>query len=353
MEAKKRKKPHPLVIALIVLVILALLLCATVLGLWLHGRNSIHKPVEMPSLPQQEQNDTSADQSSQGSFVEYQGKRYQYNENMINILLMGIDSDKETATSANDGYDQADVLVLVALNLASNEMTLISLNRDTICDIQLVDPKGNPTALMNTQLALAYAYGDGQYQSCELTRDAVSNLFFGLPIQGYGAYYLNGVAELNDAVGGVTVTILDDYPFTYMRGHKNMIAGHQVTLKGIQAKSYIQCRLETRTDANALRMQRQKQYMLALINQAKQLLKKNPAAILGLYNSVDDYILTNLDIGEIGYLGSKAASMDFSGDIRSVTGEFTVGADNHIELHVDRESLYDLMLDVFYTEVTQ
>ena len=231
-------------------------------------------------------------------------------------------------------------------------MTLISLNRDTICDIQLVDSRGNPTALMNTHLALSYAYGDGSHQSCQLTRDAVSNIFFGLPIQGYGAYYLSGVAELNDAVGGVTVTILEDYPFTYMRGHKNMIAGNTVTLKGIQAKSYIQCRLETQMDANSLRMKRQKQYMLALISQTKGMLKKNPAAVLSLYFSVDDYVLTNLDIGEIGYLALKAAAMDFSGDIRSLPGELTADNEGHVEFHPDREALYDLMLDVFYKEVT-
>ena len=64
-----------------------------------------------------------------------------------------------------------------------------------------------------------------------------------------------------------------------------------------------------------------------------------------------DFILTNLDIGEIGYLALKAANMDFSQDILTLSGEFTIDDEHHQELHLDRDALYDLMLDVFYEEV--
>ena len=40
--------------------------------------------------------------------------------------------------------------------------------------------------------------------------EAVSELFYGLPIHGYCALSMNNIADLNDAVGGVTVTVPEE-----------------------------------------------------------------------------------------------------------------------------------------------
>lgn len=47
----------------------------------------------------------------------------------------------------------------------------------------------------------------GGAESCKLTQEAVSNLFYGLPIQGYLAMNLDGIPELSKSVGGLTVTV--------------------------------------------------------------------------------------------------------------------------------------------------
>ena len=348
---EQKKKLHPLLIAVIMLLVLALGLIATVAGMWFYGKNAVKQTDTTPILPPQENEQEQPEQTA--DVIEYNGKRYEYNTDMYNVLLLGIDSDDNPADAAGN-YDQADVLVLAALNLRDNKMTLISLSRDIMCDIALTNSAGELTSTMNTQLALAYAYGDGQHRSCELTRDAVSNIFYGLPIQGYGAYYVNGIAELNDAVGGITVNLIYDYPFFVCTGAERLTAeleGKDVTLTGLEAKAYIQMRPEEQADANELRMVRQKQYMLALISKAKSAIKENPASILKMYNAVDDYVLTNMNLSEITYLATQAATMDFTGDIRSVSGELTVNEESMAEVHVDREKLYNLMLDVFYSEL--
>ena len=75
--------------------------------------------------------------------------------------------------------------------------------------------------------------------------------------------------------------------------------------------------------------------------------------LLSLYTTVNDYILTDLDLSRIVYLATEAAAMQFSGDILRVpTGEGTVSAQNHLELPVDEEGLNDLILSVFYEEFT-
>ena len=348
---KQKKKLHPLLIAVILLLILAVGLVATVAGMWFYGKNAVKQTDTTPILPPPEDNQEQTEQAV--DVIEYNGKKYEYNTDMYNILLMGIDSEDNPADAAGN-YDQADVLVLAALNLRDNKMTLISLSRDIMCDIALTNAAGELTSTMNTQLALAYAYGDGRHKSCELTRDAVSNIFYGLPIQGYGAYYLNGIPALNDVVGGVTVNLIYDYPFRVCKGAERLtedLEGKDVTLTGLEAQAYIQMRPEELVDANELRMVRQKQYMLALISKAKSTIKENPASVLSMYNAVDDYVLTNMNVSEITYLATQAATMDFTGDIRNLSGERLLNEENMVEIHVDRDKLYEMMLEVFYTIV--
>ena len=348
----KKKTLHPLLVAAIVLLALSLILCTFVFTLWLHGKNTMTQTNSAPHFPHQDENVPL--ESSNRNIIEYNNKRYQYNENMINILLVGIDSDLNPSEAAGS-VDQADVLVLAALNLEDKEMSLINLSRDIVCDIEITDNNGQNAELVHTQLALSYAYGDGQHGSCELTRDAVSNIFYGLPIQGYGAYYINGIADLNDAVGGVTVDFIYDYPYWVCgEGAKRLteeLHGTQVTLSGTEAVVYVRMRDEEAIDANERRIVRQKQYMLGLISQAKKKLLENPVSLLTIYDAVDDYILTDLSFSDISYLATQAVSMDFTEDIRNVSGDLLVNDEGVVEVHVDQDALYALMLDVFYTEI--
>ena len=352
MEKKKRKL-HPLVIVLMVVLSLMLLLCATVAGLWIHGQNTVNREMAAPSLPvpspsaapegaetEPAEPQPTPEEPREEGVVSYNGKLYKYNDNMRNILLMGIDSDNDS-----EGHVQADVLVLVALDLGSDKMTLINVSRDTVCDFAAGE------GFITAQLALSYAYGDGGMSSVENTRDAVSNIFYGLPIQGCGAFFLNGIAPLNDAVGGVPVTVIGDYPFYIIPGGWRLWEGNEIVLTGDEADIYIRCRSENRVDANELRMVRQKQYMLALISQARTRILDNPASVLSMYDAVDEYILTDLSLSEISYLASKAAVMDFAGELRSVTGELSLNEKNEAELRLDESALFELMLDVFYTEI--
>lgn len=355
----KKKKLHPLLIAVIVLLILMLVLCGTVAFLWFAGRSALNTPATAPTLPPSDASEGQTEGAETGTaqpdgdYVEYNGKRYEYNKKMYNILLMGIDSSKNADEAAGE-RDQADVLILAALDQKANKLSLINISRDTMCDMKLVDANGEQTGMKHAQLALAYAYGDGQHLSCKLTRDAVSNLFYGLPIHNYAAYYVKGVSQLNDAVGGVTVTVRDDYDFTQHSWLRHLKPGSEVTLKGKEAQDYIQLRNST-IDGNNQRMQRQKQYMLALISKAKNMMLENPTCVFSIYNAVDDYILTDLNISEISYLATIGASMDFSGNIRSLIGEMTLTPKEDdifvAELHPNQEQIYDLIMDIFYTEV--
>ena len=201
MEEQKTRKKLPLGLRLfIILMAVTLLLCATVLGIWLHGRSVLRsKTVKAPVM---DQNDTQLDSYT----VYHDGKYYRYKDGMVNLLLMGVDADEKFAQPHAYGGDyQADVIILAALDTVNDKMTLISVSRDTMCDVAVLEDDRHQQGVINTQLALSYAYGDGLTVSCELCREAVSALFHGLEIDGYGAFFLGGVGKLNDALGGVTV----------------------------------------------------------------------------------------------------------------------------------------------------
>lgn len=328
-EKKRKKKPIGLILLFILLGITAVL-CITVLGLWLHGRNTMQQEEAPP----------------QKADLVYDGKEYVYRQGMINILLMGIDAD---GLPTEGSHDQADVLMLACLDPDSGKMTLISLSRDILCDMEVLQSDGS-IGQTRGQLALAYAYGDGLHESCRLTCDAVSGIFYGLPIHGYAAYYMSGIAALNDAVGGVTVKVIDDFPFVNVPGYQHMVGGREVTLNGEQAKFYIRARLEEQADANALRMVRQKQYLMALLNRGMTLVREEPTKLLNVYNAVMPYVLTNLSFSRIAYLASEAVELQWDGEIHSVTGELQLNEDNEAELIPDQAALLDLMLGVFYED---
>lgn len=341
---KKKKRLSTPLLLFFILIGVTLLLCATVAGIWLHGRSAMggaEAPSETPEDSQQLDSYT----------VLHDGKYYRYKDQMMSLLLIGVDAEAvPDEPLAYGSANQADVILVAALDPAEQRMTLISVSRDTMCDIGVLDESGAVSGVGRNQLALSFTQGDGLMESCRLCQEAVSQLLYGLQFDGCAAFYMGGIGPLNDALGGVTVTIPDDYPFTNLDGCWNMTPGATVTLTGQQATPFVRAR---RGDAegNADRMLRQKQFMLAAIGQARGTVAADPISVFSLYRTVSDYVLTDLDLGKLSYLATQAAGMQFDGDVLRVTGDSTLGEGNRVELTVDQEALYELILSVYYEEI--
>lgn len=220
-----------LVIIVCVLLAIALLLVATVLVLSAIGRNALTDDDGM--------NISRDDVESLGSgTVRYNDRLYRYNTDIVTILLMGVDEQvKQDANGIYGNANQSDANILAVLDLRNKEMTLISVSRDAMCTLDILDSAGEHVGTATAQLALAYAYGDGAERSCELTSAAVSRLFYDLPIPVYGSIYMQGIRQLVDSVGGVTVT-----PDTSIPG---FAAGQPVTLTGKLTENYIRYRADS------------------------------------------------------------------------------------------------------------
>lgn len=282
--------------------------------------------------------------------IYYGGEKYRYNEEIYTVLFMGIDSYKGLGAEHTEEYgDQSDTNILFVINLKEKSIQLISISRDTMTDVEVYTADGEYFNTVKSQLALQYAYGDGKEKSCELMVKAVSNLMYGLPIHGYCAMSLHGIAVANDAVGGVKIVALEDID----EGGFRMKKGTEKLLKGKEARYYVMDRNKEVFASNSLRMQRQKQYLNAFADQLKEKMQKDITVPVKLYQALDDYMITDISLDEMSYLATLALECEFDTEnILTVAGKVEKKeGEKYEEYYVDEEALYQLILDVFYEKI--
>lgn len=284
----------------------------------------------------------------QEGWVRYDGKIYEYNDNIMTFLVMGIDKEGEV-TENPDAYSggQSDALFLVVADRSTKKLSIIGINRDTMTDVKLynVHAEGYEQTV-TAQISTQYAFGDGMEFSCELTRDAVSALFFDLPINGYVTIYLDAVPELNDAVGGVDVTVLEDLT----KKIPEWTEGTQVHLMGEEAFWYVKWRDITIFESNRGRMNRQRQYLTGYVAKAKEAVKQDITLPVTLYKKLAPYMVTDISVDETAYLAGELLNYRFDGEIYTLEGT-TQRGEVHEEFYPDMDALRDLMIRIFYVEI--
>lgn len=344
-----RKKRGPLIAVLIIFGILVLLL-ATAVGAYFYlnkkGEAQLKKNQSIASITAPEE----ATSEDDGKTIVYNGAKYKYNEDNINILFMGVDRDmQDTGEKVIGENGQADVLIWAALDSKTGHLSLINISRDAMVDVNKYNVEDKYLGTDKMQLCLAYSYGDGKEKSCENTLQSVSRLMYGMPVNAYIAIDYSAIAPLNDAIGGVTVNVLEDLT----QSDSSLKAGETVTLHGEQAQTYVRSRNTEVLDSNNQRMERQKQYIDAFLQQAISQTKKNLTLPVTLYNDVSDYMVTNISASEVTHLATLMIQNGVSGgDILTVPGEVTQG-DVYAEFNPDDKELYKLILSVFYKEIKQ
>lgn len=284
-------------------------------------------------------------------WIRYNGAVYEYNDEILTFLVMGIDQKGEVKPNKTlSGGGQADALILAVANPETKEINLININRDTMVDVTLVGVGTNGEDLVSkAQLATQHGFGDGMQQSCELTVDAVSKLFYELPIHGYLSFNLGGLTAINDAVGGVTVTIASDMTSV----NKAWTQGTTVTLKGNDVINYVKKRDTKVFESNRMRLDRQKTYLSSLMTKMLEQVKKDITLPVKLYNQFNKYMVTDLSMDEIAYLAGELSGYQFNTqDIYLLEGETQIN-EKFEEFYPDKEALRNLIVEVFYRQVEE
>lgn len=288
------------------------------------------------------------DIDDKGKAVTYKGKKYLFNTDITSILCMGVDKSELGLDYDVVGTGgQADALFLVAFNTKTGETEVIAIPRDIKADIGIYSPDGQYLKTEKYQICLAYAYGDGREKSCENTKTAVERLFYNLPIQSYFAMDLEAISYLNNAVGGVTVT-LNDNSFVDSYGIQHY-QGETLTLYGSDAVRYLRMRDIEELTSTTQRLDHQINYLNSFTQKAIAMTKDDLGVPLNLLSIIGDNSVTDLNPAKITAFATTVITNGVNElSFKKIPGELTSDG-TYAEFVVDEESFYEMLLDVYYT----
>lgn len=265
--------------------------------------------------------------------VYHNGKAYYYNENLINLLLIGV--DRESNSTSKNG--QADALYLVSVDTEVGKVKIVGISRNTLCEMNVYGSDGKPYGTENAQICLAYAYGSNDVNSSENCAYAVSNLLFDIPINGYYTIYFDSLSKIVNMVGGVRVNVPADINDTQFAD----IKGTSAVLDGSKAMSF----LRMRNDSNAPRVERHKEFISGFINAAKSAVKKDLSLPVKIADKLGSESVTDIDVSGMIYLATEA--LDWETEFINISGEYSVENEREI-FTVNEATLKDIVIDNFY-----
>lgn len=321
---KKRNTIIVLVITLLVMVILGI-------GIWKHQKTQ----ATIANVEAVDDEDS--------DIVKYNGEKYKYNSDIRTVLFLGVDKSETVSLENQPGKGgQADTILLLVLNDNKKTAQILEISRDTMTDIDIYDMSGEKLATENAQIALQYAYGNSTKKSCQIMKNIVSNLLYGVPIRSHISLNVDGIEQIVDAIGGVEITVPEDYS----KIDPAFTKGAKLTLDGKQAENYVRYRDHDVLGSNDSRMERQNQFMKTLLEQIQSgKIDKNSVYDL-VMNSAGDYIDTDMTAEQL----NKIAEYTFDEDIIQLQGEMKSGKE-HDEFYLDNDKLYELVLKTFYKQI--
>lgn len=258
------------------------------------------------------------------------------------ILVMGIDQEGPVKASLEPNHGNAvDMAALVVFDEKAETCTVLNVNRDTMLDMPMLNDRGMEDGSWYGQLAYSHTYGTGVEDSCENTKKAISRLFSGINIDYYIAMNVDTVELMNDAVGGVTVTIHDDFSMIDPELTKG-----EFTLWGRQARTFVQARWNISDHLNLNRIERQKEYMDGFAKAFREKVKGNENFVISTYEKVAPYIVSDLPISTLSGMIERYENYEIT-QILSLEGENVLG-EQFYEFYPDEEKLEELTLNLFY-----
>ncbi len=277
--------------------------------------------------------------------VLYNGKTYKPKDGLTKLLVIGLDvSDLTERFCDLKNRQQADFLLLVGIDDMTKKGWALQINRDTMVDMPVIDVKGKVAGSVYGQICLSHNYGLDEAGACENTVKTVENLLYGTKVDHYICTGMDSVKYLNDAVGGVTLTCLDDFP-----SDPALKAGKEVTLMGDQALTYVRARMEMPDDSNTRRMERQQQYLTALRAKCIEKSKTDSNFMISTLLSLSDGILSDCRIDELSDIANAAVQYDF-GEILNIKGD-VVDGEEYVEFYADDAELQKQVIDLMYEEM--
>lgn len=278
---------------------------------------------------------------AKGDTITYNGKKYALNKHMATVAFIGFDGRNN-----DDGTQkgQSDTVMVVALNTDTGEARGIIIPRDSMVAVDTYS-NGSFAGQVTEQLCLQFAYGTDGDNSSALTAAAASRVLDNIPVDYYYTLNIEGVAPINDSIGGVTLVPTQTVPGT------SVVEGQETTLLGTTAEKYVQWRDTTNLTSSLDRTARQVSYVQAFASKVLSSAKINPAMFISLYQAMGDYTWTNLGLDEFSYLATTMLEHGLTSfDVVTLQGTMQQG-DTFAEFYLDQDNVKQTVVDTFYHPV--
>lgn len=286
----------------------------------------------------------SEEQAYVSKTIERDGIKYFPKQDIETFLIIGVDQDgpmKKTAYAETTAM--ADDLMVLVFDKTKEKVDVVTLNRDTMTEIPVLDAEGKFIGSGTAQLAVSYAYGDGVERSAENTIKAVTDLLYGIDIDHYVALNMDAIKILNDAVGGVTVNVTDDFYLV----DPDITYGYY-TLYGDEALTYVRARKDVGEHLNINRMDRQIEYMENFYEKLRHVPEEDPEFALDVYGELEPYMVTDCSATVLASMLDQYGRYEM-GEFVVPEGENQLG-EKYMEFHLDEDAFEEMVLKKFFAK---
>lgn len=204
----------------------------------------------------------------------------------FSILLMGVDTGDSERQSTWEG--NSDSMILVTVNPKTKKTTMTSLERDVL--IELTGPEDNDMNGVQAKLNAAYASGGAQMAIMTI-QDLLD-----INIDYYMQINMQGLVDLVDAVGGITVTNDFDFPISISENEPEYTATVEPgthKINGEQALVYARMRYDD-PEGDYGRQKRQREVIQKVLK--KILALDSVSSYKKILSAVSKNMQTNIEI---------------------------------------------------------
>lgn len=324
-QHKKRKK-----ICISVCCMLLVLVVALPIGLYFLGEHQLEQNMYRDA------SETSMLQDQ----IYYKKHVWKRKPGVYTLMLLGVDIRRSDIEEGKNPIGQADAIMLAVMDTKDKKIHVISFPRDIMAE----NPFTDIDTRKEVQTTLLYAYAGGGTDGCAAVEQAVSETCYGLPVHGYAEMTLLAIPELNDAVGGVPVTIHEDLTAL----NPAFVEGQTIWLQGDLATEYLHCRDIYTAQSSLGRTGRHKEYVANYLTAFKSAWKKQPLLPLRLRHIIKKYGNSNLTLAEMWYLGWNFHSIT-ANDVTLQTLDVNVAKEgSYEEYYVDAVKAQQMLVNILY-----
>ena len=276
----------------------------------------------------------------------YEDIGYNKKDNIDLIFFAGLDTfDRYVKEPYRNEY-AADTIIVFVLDNKAKTITPIHINSEMMCEYDLLGVGGKIVDSAYGEAYLAHTYGNGEFDSLVNVKNTISDILTGISFEYYFSSSMNAVPIVNDALNYIDVYVEEDFSDIDPSIKQNEVN----TLKGEQSLAFIRSRIRSGDASNISRMKRQEIYFNSLFKKAKILSEKDDDIIADTINSINKYLVLNVDIYTLVDLTNTFIEYDLKDSVL-IKGDVQEKEDGTIIYVPNEKDIVKICIEYFYDEI--